>query len=49
MPENFVYGVDFTDERECPVKPGMTRKLFVMFAKANICWMDVHRSSPPRG
>ena len=26
MPENFVYGVDFTDDRRCPVKPGMTRK-----------------------
>ena len=26
MPENFVYGADFTDARGCPVKPGMTRK-----------------------
>ena len=24
MPEKFVYGADFTDERGCPVKPGMT-------------------------
>ena len=26
MPENFGYSADFTDERGCPVKPGMTRK-----------------------
>jgi hypothetical protein len=26
MPEKFVYSAIFTDERGCPVKPGMTRK-----------------------
>ena len=26
MPENFGYSADFTSERGCPVKPGMTRK-----------------------
>ena len=32
MPENFVYSENFTDDRRSPVKPGMTRKAFVMFA-----------------
>jgi len=27
MPENFVYNADFANERGCPVKPGMTRKV----------------------
>jgi hypothetical protein len=26
MPENFVYSENFTDDRGCPVKPGMTKR-----------------------
>ena len=40
MPENFVYGADFTDDRRSPTKSGMTRKAFLSDKQALVSFLN---------